>query len=186
MATSVLSRVELGLRTPSGKLALVAIASTALTAVTILSTQAVRRRTTRKHLRKHVEERLDGADDEDEDELADLTSRAPSRTDKGKAAGGRRKKTNEVIIREALARNYAFFGDEGMAKIRESFVVVVGLGGVGSATAAMLVRSGVRKIRLVDFDQVSLSSLNVRLSFRSEVGGWRGVGPELTFCFDGM
>lgn len=42
----------------------------------------------------------------------------------------------------------------------EKFVIVVGLGGVGSHTANMLVRSGIRKIRLIDFDQVTLSSLN--------------------------
>lgn len=37
---------------------------------------------------------------------------------------------------------------------------VVGLGGVGSHCANMLVRSGVGKVRLIDFDQVTLSSLN--------------------------
>ncbi len=36
----------------------------------------------------------------------------------------------------------------------------MGLGGVGSHCANMLVRSGVGKIRLIDFDQVTLSSLN--------------------------
>ena len=39
-------------------------------------------------------------------------------------------------------------------------VVVVGLGGVGSHAAQLLVRGGVRRLRLVDFDQVTLSSLN--------------------------
>ena len=39
-------------------------------------------------------------------------------------------------------------------------MIVVGLGGVGSHAANMLVRSGVTKIRLIDFDQVTLSSLN--------------------------
>jgi tRNA A37 threonylcarbamoyladenosine dehydratase len=37
---------------------------------------------------------------------------------------------------------------------------VVGLGGVGSHCAHLLARSGVGKLRLIDFDQVSLSSLN--------------------------
>ncbi|KAI0643805.1 hypothetical protein C8Q79DRAFT_976907 [Trametes meyenii] len=67
---------------------------------------------------------------------------------------------DEELIREQLARNYAFFGEEGMAKIRKGSVVVVGCGGVGSWAAVMLARSGVSKIRLVDFDQVTLSSLN--------------------------
>lgn len=48
---------------------------------------------------------------------------------------------SEELIREQLARNYAFFGDEGMAKIRQGTVVVVGCGGVGSWAAVMLARS---------------------------------------------
>ncbi len=37
---------------------------------------------------------------------------------------------NEVL-REQLKRNYEFFGDDGMNKIKSKFVVVVGIGGVG-------------------------------------------------------
>ncbi|KAI7833374.1 hypothetical protein BX661DRAFT_178286 [Kickxella alabastrina] len=66
----------------------------------------------------------------------------------------------EALIREQLARHYAFLGDAGMEKVRGGFVVVVGAGGVGSWAAMMLVRSGVQRIRVVDFDQVTLSSLN--------------------------
>lgn len=47
-----------------------------------------------------------------------------------------------------------------MDRIRRSQVVVVGCGGVGSYAAMMLARSGVSKIRLIDFDYVTLSSLN--------------------------
>ncbi|KAJ2064379.1 hypothetical protein GGI17_001085 [Coemansia sp. S146] len=66
----------------------------------------------------------------------------------------------ELLIQEQLARHYVFFGQEGMAKVRDSFVVVVGAGGVGSWAALMLLRSGVQRIRVIDFDQVTLSSLN--------------------------
>lgn len=48
---------------------------------------------------------------------------------------------DEGLMREQLARNYAFFGEEAMAKIRKGSVVVVGCGGVGSWAAVMLVRS---------------------------------------------
>jgi len=48
---------------------------------------------------------------------------------------------DEELVREQLARCYAFFGDEGMARIRGKSVVVVGCGGVGSWAAVMLVRS---------------------------------------------
>ncbi|KAF9278999.1 hypothetical protein BGZ68_008196 [Mortierella alpina] len=67
---------------------------------------------------------------------------------------------DEELIREQLARNIAFLGEEGIQKLRKSFVVIVGAGGVGSWAASMLIRSGVGKIRIIDFDQVSLSSLN--------------------------
>lgn len=64
------------------------------------------------------------------------------------------------IKSEQLSRIRQFFGDEGQNNIEKAFVIVVGVGGVGSHAANMLVRSGVGRIRIIDFDQVSLSSLN--------------------------
>lgn len=48
---------------------------------------------------------------------------------------------DESLIREQLSRNYSFFGEEAMEKVRKGRVVVVGCGGVGSWAAVMLVRS---------------------------------------------
>lgn len=67
---------------------------------------------------------------------------------------------DQELIDEQLARNRVFLGEEGLKKVRNTFVVVVGAGGVGSWVATMLVRSGIRKLRIIDFDQVTLSSLN--------------------------
>ncbi|SPN99847.1 related to E.coli molybdopterin-converting factor chlN [Cephalotrichum gorgonifer] len=67
---------------------------------------------------------------------------------------------DDELILEQLARNRVFLTDEGLAKLRDAFVIVVGVGGVGSHCTAALARSGVSRIRLVDFDQVTLSSLN--------------------------
>ncbi|WFD23927.1 hypothetical protein MEQU1_002621 [Malassezia equina] len=67
---------------------------------------------------------------------------------------------DESLVREQLSRHYSFLGEEGMQRIRDSFVIVVGAGGVGSWAALMLLRAGVGRLRLIDFDQVSLSSLN--------------------------
>lgn len=61
---------------------------------------------------------------------------------------------------EQLARVVKFFGEEKFEKMENSYVVVFGVGGVGSHVVNMLARSGVRRIRIVDFDRVSLSSLN--------------------------
>lgn len=84
---------------------------------------------------------------------------------------------SEELIQEQLARNYAFLSAEGMSKVREQHIVVVGAGGVGSWTATMLVRSGVSKIRIIDFDQVSLSSLN-----RHAVATLADVGTSKVEC----
>ncbi|KIL66077.1 hypothetical protein M378DRAFT_124600 [Amanita muscaria Koide BX008] len=86
---------------------------------------------------------------------------------------------DEGLVREQLARNYAFFGEESMAKLRKSSVVIVGCGGVGSWAAVMLARSGVSKIRLVDFDYVTLSSLN-----RHATAGLSDVGTSKVICIE--
>ena len=88
---------------------------------------------------------------------------------------------DEGLIREQLARNYAFFGEEAMSRVRGGHVVVVGCGGVGSYAALMLARSGVSKIRLIDFDYVTLSSLNRHATaLLSDVGTPKVICVERT------
>ncbi|PON83179.1 Ubiquitin-activating enzyme E [Trema orientale] len=78
---------------------------------------------------------------------------------------------SDDIVSEHLTRNVQFFGLESQHKVTGSYVVVIGLGGVGSHAASMLLRSGVGRLLLVDFDQVSLSSLNRHaVATRSDVG----------------
>ncbi|PHH90624.1 hypothetical protein CDD83_3141 [Cordyceps sp. RAO-2017] len=84
---------------------------------------------------------------------------------------------DEELIAEQLARNRAFLTPEGLEKLRESFVIVVGCGGVGSHCAAALARSGVSRLRLIDFDQVTLSSLN-----RHAVATLADVGTPKVQC----
>ncbi|GAB4818660.1 hypothetical protein N2152v2_005706 [Parachlorella kessleri] len=75
------------------------------------------------------------------------------------------------VLAEQLTRNVQFFGLEAQQQIAKAFVVVVGLGGVGSHAAHLLLRSGVGRLRLIDFDQVTLSSLNRHcLATRADVG----------------
>eukprot|EP00536_Pseudo-nitzschia_multiseries_P006993 jgi/Psemu1/194318/e_gw1.156.102.1 len=69
-------------------------------------------------------------------------------------------KVPEELRQEQLSRHELYFGNKGMNLIRCSNVCVVGLGGVGSHCALMLARGGVEHLRLIDFDQVTLSSLN--------------------------
>lgn len=88
-----------------------------------------------------------------------------------------KKEHSEELIREQLTRNYAFLTEEGMEKVRNQRIVIVGAGGVGSWVATMLVRSGVGKVRIIDFDQVSLSSLN-----RHAVANLKDVGISKVDC----
>ncbi|CAL9779085.1 unnamed protein product [Musa acuminata subsp. burmannicoides] len=83
----------------------------------------------------------------------------------------------DEVVCEQLTRNIQFFGIEFQQKVSQSYVVVIGLGGVGSHAAGMLLRSGVGRLLLVDFDQVSLSSLN-----RHAVANRDDVGTPKAIC----
>jgi tRNA A37 threonylcarbamoyladenosine dehydratase len=54
-------------------------------------------------------------------------------------------------------------GDAGMARLQDAFVIVMGLGGVGSFAAEAIVRSGVGRVRIVDFDDVCVTNTNRQL-----------------------
>ncbi len=84
---------------------------------------------------------------------------------------------HEDLILEQLARNRVFLTDEGLSKLRSAFVIVVGCGGVGSHATSALARSGVSRVRLIDFDQVTLSSLN-----RHAVATLADVGTPKVYC----
>ena len=62
-------------------------------------------------------------------------------------------------------------GDEGLARLGEAHVAVIGLGGVGSSCAEALVRGGVGHLVLLDRDVVAPSNLNRQaLAFTSTIG----------------
>ncbi|KND03762.1 uncharacterized protein SPPG_01218 [Spizellomyces punctatus DAOM BR117] len=145
----------------------VAIAASALTASSIFIVQHFNKRARIKRIKRDISNSIQNSInhlDEATDIARGVTSKKPLTTDEG-------------LIREQLARNYAFLGEEGVAKIRSSFVIVVGLGGVGSHAAHMLLRSGVEHLRLIDFDQVTLSSLN-----RHAVATQADVGTPKSTC----
>ena len=41
------------------------------------------------------------------------------------------KMSDSEVLREQLKRNYEFFGEEGMTQLKNKFIIVVGIGGVG-------------------------------------------------------
>jgi len=56
------------------------------------------------------------------------------------------------------------------ARLRECTVAIIGCGGLGSNVAEMLVRSGVGRLVLVDFDVVDERNLNRQFFFRDQIG----------------
>ena len=59
-----------------------------------------------------------------------------------------------------FTRIEALFGKEGMQKLKNSHVILCGVGGVGSYTFEALVRSGIGKITIIDGDCVDITNLN--------------------------
>ncbi len=71
----------------------------------------------------------------------------------------------------ATDRLQLILGEEGLARLNSSRVMVLGLGGVGSSCAEALARGGVGSLVLVDRDVVAPSNINRQaLAFESTLG----------------
>src|SRR5438552_2724011 len=115
---------------PTTRLVLISLLSSSLTALTILSLQSLRREHNLSSLKKEASSTT---------KIHRLNSIGATDLDR-RAAFGEKQTTHrakdvnydEELVAEQLARNRAFFGVEGISKIRSAFVIVVGAGGVGS------------------------------------------------------
>ena len=65
--------------------------------------------------------------------------------------------------REWQQRTELLLGKDRMEHLRNSHVLVVGLGGVGAYAAEMICRAGVGKMTIVDADTVQPSNINRQL-----------------------
>ncbi|UOK41983.1 MULTISPECIES: tRNA threonylcarbamoyladenosine dehydratase [Flavobacterium] len=72
---------------------------------------------------------------------------------------------------EWTERAELLFKKEGLEKLRNSNVLVVGMGGVGSFAAEFIARAGVGKMTIVDGDTVDITNVNRQLpALHSTVG----------------
>ncbi len=60
-------------------------------------------------------------------------------------------------------RTLMVLGDEAYEKIVNNHILIAGVGGVGGAVLECLVRFGIKKITIIDFDTVDISNLNRQL-----------------------
>lgn len=60
-------------------------------------------------------------------------------------------------------RTARLLGDAGLARLASSTVTVFGVGGVGSHAAEALVRTGVGRVILVDYDRICVTNVNRQL-----------------------
>ena len=72
---------------------------------------------------------------------------------------------------DIYSRTRLLLQDEGLSRLRDAHVLVVGLGGVGGYAAEQLCRAGIGRLTLVDGDVVTASNLNRQLiALQSTVG----------------
>ncbi len=73
-----------------------------------------------------------------------------------------------------FSRTELLLGQEGVQKLRNVCVMVLGVGGVGSHCIEALARSGVGKLILVDNDTVSLTNINRQsIAYHSTIGKYK-------------
>jgi tRNA threonylcarbamoyladenosine dehydratase len=68
-------------------------------------------------------------------------------------------------------RTARLVGEDGMARLQGAHVVVVGVGGVGAYAVECLVRSGIGRLTMIDFDDICVTNTNRQIhTLRETVG----------------
>jgi molybdopterin/thiamine biosynthesis adenylyltransferase len=79
--------------------------------------------------------------------------------------------TKDDLTRYERQILYTGFGEKGQKRLKQSHVVVAGLGGLGCAASLYLACTGVGHITLIDCDRVELSNLNRQvLHYEEDIG----------------
>ena len=73
-------------------------------------------------------------------------------------------------------------GDEAMGRIAQKRVIIFGVGGVGSWCAESLVRSGIRRLTIVDSDRVAVTNINRQLMATTKTVGQVKVEALKSVC----
>jgi len=80
----------------------------------------------------------------------------------------------QIFMEGFLQRTSLLIGDDGVQRLQNAFVIIIGLGGVGSYAAEALARSGIGHLTLVDRDRVEVSNINRQLpALHSTLGRYK-------------
>lgn len=100
----------------------------------------------------------------------------------------------EFIEKQAFRGIRALYGDEGLARLQQASVMVIGVGGIGSWCTEALCRSGVGSLSLIDPDVIEITNLNRQLhtlsttcgQYKAEILGQRllQINPHLNLKID--
>ena len=97
----------------------------------------------------------------------------------------------DYILHRRFDRMGRLIGDQKMERLFQAHVMIIGVGGVGSWAAESLVRSGIGRISLVDFDDICITNTNRQLHALSGMVGKKKapvmaerlskINPQATF-----
>ncbi len=77
-----------------------------------------------------------------------------------------------MAIEDAIfRRSELLLGSEAMERIAQTRVIIFGVGGVGSWCAESLIRSGIRRLTIVDSDRVCITNINRQLMATTKTVG---------------
>lgn len=76
--------------------------------------------------------------------------------------------TQEELIRYARQLIIPHIGEEGQKKLKQSHILVAGVGGLGSLSSIYLTSLGIGRLKIIDHRSVQLSDLNQQILYNEE------------------
>lgn len=71
-------------------------------------------------------------------------------------------------------RTISLIGEENYSKLKNSNILVLGVGGVGGYAIETLIRSGIENITIVDYDKIDITNINRQIiANRTNIGNYK-------------
>ncbi|WP_026893953.1 tRNA threonylcarbamoyladenosine dehydratase [Clostridiisalibacter paucivorans] len=74
-----------------------------------------------------------------------------------------------------FSRTEMLIGKEGLERLEKAYIAVFGIGGVGSFVVEALARTGIGRIAIIDFDDISISNINRQIHANRQTVGMSKV-----------